>query len=124
MPSIRFCLPLSQTVKLVILLRRRLSKKRRSISHTLSCVTSSGGAASLLVVAEPIACTEASHLQVFSCTCPSPATFDKLREIERAGCALHTPRRCAMNACDDALWPAALSAARREKRAPRGGAAQ
>jgi len=56
---------------------------RRSMAHTVSCVTSGRGAASLLCVAAPIACKEASLLKVFSCPWTSPATFDTRRDMER-----------------------------------------
>src|SRR5262245_41232296 len=56
---------------------------RRSISHTLSRVTSGGGAASLLAVAGRIAYKDASRFEAFSCPWPPSSTSYKLREIER-----------------------------------------
>src|SRR2546426_467246 len=71
-----------------------LSKACRSISHTLSRVTSRGGAASLLAVAGRIAGTDAGLCEAFSCPWPPSSPFDTLREIERTRFVrlLHEPQ--------------------------------
>ena len=63
--------------------RDATSKVSRSISHTVSRVTSGGGAASLLAVAGRIACIDVSLFKAFSCPWTPPSTFYKLLEIAR-----------------------------------------
>src|SRR5439155_22974726 len=55
----------------------------RSIYHTLSRVTSGGGTAYLLSLAEIIACKDASLVEVFSCSWTPSLTCDKLLQIKR-----------------------------------------
>ena len=55
----------------------------RSIYHTLSRVTSGGGAASLRAVFEPIARKDARLFEAFSYPWTPSSTFDTLLEIAR-----------------------------------------
>src|SRR5262252_4493761 len=51
--------------------------------HSLSHVTSGGGAVYLLSVVGRIACQDAHLCEAFSCAWPPSATFSTRREIER-----------------------------------------
>jgi hypothetical protein len=61
----------------------KTSNTLRAMDHTVSHVTSGGGAAYRLAVAGRIACKDARLCDAFSCPWTSPATSDTLREIAR-----------------------------------------